>query len=106
MAATSAEENPTINSAARGGGGETEKPDLQTPNSDLVVEPEGNIFSEPSDKQVYEWMQEDDDDDDGDGDVSLLQNKKGENTVEPLNNGHIWDQSFCPLQRGCPLLGG
>ena len=24
-------------------------------------------------------------------------------TLEPMNNGHFWDQPFCPLLRGCPL---
>ena len=27
-------------------------------------------------------------------------------TVKPPNNGHVWDQPFCPLLRGCPLFGG
>ena len=27
-------------------------------------------------------------------------------TVEPPNNGHNWDDCFCPLNRGCPLFRG
>ena len=27
-------------------------------------------------------------------------------TVEPPNKGHLWEQSFCPLFEGCPLVGG
>ena len=27
------------------------------------------------------------------------------NTVEPLYNGHHWDPTFCPLQRGVPNSG-
>ena len=27
-------------------------------------------------------------------------------TVEPLNKGHFGSSLFCPLYRGCPLLGG
>ena len=84
MAATSAEKTPATDFMARGGESEKQRiPDHQTPNNNFVMETGGKQFSDLGDKKYDETKFNveggDSVDQNDDEDLSLWNNKDGEN---------------------------